>query len=164
VALDRVKSRSPHQRKSMVEEHPTSAPDPPPPPSSPSALALSSPPVISMAATFTSPPQQWQEQQPQWRRWGSGAIVVGLSLHVSAVSIVVVEALIFYCSICKIMSAIQLSFALVDYDRTTEEALLMRIDTRSTTLHGLKKLKEESATTRPTIRKILEDHVLLSKT
>jgi hypothetical protein len=62
------------------------------------------------------------------------------------------------------MSAIQLSFALIDYDRTTEEALLMRIDTRSTTLHGLKKLKEESATTQPTIRKVIEDHVLLSKT
>jgi hypothetical protein len=60
------------------------------------------------------------------------------------------------------MSAIQLPFALVDYDRTTE-ALLKRIDTRSTTMHGLKNLKEESAMTRPTIRKILEDYVLLSR-
>jgi hypothetical protein len=40
----------------------------------------------------------------------------------------------------------------------------MRIGTRGTTPHGLRRLKEESFTTRPIIQKILEDHDMLYKT
>jgi hypothetical protein len=42
--------------------------------------------------------------------------------------------------------------------------LLMRIGNWGTTMHGLRRPKEGSATTRPTIQKILEDHGLLPKT
>jgi hypothetical protein len=44
----------------------------------------------------------------------------------------------------------------------TAKAELTRIDTRGTTPHELEKLKE-SATTRPTIRKILEDRDIFLK-
>jgi hypothetical protein len=40
---------------------------------------------------------------------------------------------------------------------------LTRIGTRGTTPHGLKKPKERSAMTQPTIQKILEDHVVQPK-
>jgi hypothetical protein len=39
----------------------------------------------------------------------------------------------------------------------------MRIGTRGTTLHGLGRPKEGSATTRPTIQKNLEDYGMLPK-
>jgi hypothetical protein len=40
---------------------------------------------------------------------------------------------------------------------------LMRIGTQSTTSQGLRRPKEGSSTTQPTIQKILEDHGLLPK-
>jgi hypothetical protein len=40
---------------------------------------------------------------------------------------------------------------------------IMRIGTRGTTLHRLRKLKDGSASTQPTIEKVLEEHGMLPK-